>query len=423
MKVTQLSTLSAAILLATTAQANSFIDDGSLDIELRNYSQERASEQDNVHDESSSQWAQAIRADYSSGYFENIIGIDLNAYYAVKLGASNVDANSNPGVLPVDTEGDSGNYGKTGYAIKVNLMDQGVLKYGRMQLDTPLINDSDDRALPSLTEALYGNIAYQGLSAHLVWATKSNAKTESGFTDYTMTDSDNDDKKQPVKAVGGAYDFGSGLALSADYATQTDFAKKYLTEATYSSEMNGMGYGLAAQYAKLTYQGTTKDNLDTLSADDNISTWGLKGNLTVHQAKLGLAYTKVSDADGLATFASSWVGGEQDDTDYFGYNAVHYGDFNRRAQKAIGLSAGYDFAGIVDGLGVSAIYVTSDFKSGSEELDEKEYNLSVKYAFPQIKGLTAQLTYAENTTENIGGQEDTVKKDTVVVVKYNVAVF
>ena len=60
-----------------------------------------------------------------------------------------------------------------------NLMDMGVLKYGRMQLDTPLVNDSDSRALPSMTEAFYGDIAYEGLSAHtVVWATKANSKRQ-----------------------------------------------------------------------------------------------------------------------------------------------------------------------------------------------------------------------------------------------------
>lgn len=423
MKLSQLSALSAAVMLATAAQANSFVDDSSLNIELRNHFHERGSEQKGDHDDSSSQWAQAIRADYSSGFFENIVGIDINAYYALKLGASHVDANSNPGVLPVDSKGDSGSYGKTGYAIKFNLMDMGVLKYGRMQLNTPLVNDSDSRALPSMSEAFYGDIAYENFSAHAVWATKSNAKTQSGFMDYMTNDEDGKSSKEPVKAVGGVYDFGNGLGLSADYATQTDFAKKYLTEVTYSSEVDDIGFDLAAQYGKLAYQGAEKDGL-AANVDDSISAWGVKVDFSVQQATFGLAYTKVDDADGLENYNFNWAGEEdQDDTGYFGYNAIQYSDFNSRAQKAIGVNAGYDFAGVVDGLSANAIYVTSDFKNtAGKKLDEKEYNLSLKYAFPQFEGLTAQLRYAENTKEN-DGAKDKVIKDTRFIVKYNVAVF
>ena len=248
MKLTRLSALSAAVMLATTAQANSFVDDSSLNIELRNHFQDRAVK-DGEGKGATSQWAQAIRADYSSGYFENIVGIDINAYYALKLGASNVDfANDpnnalSPGVLPYDSKGDSSSYGKTGYAIKFNLMDNGVAKYGRMQLDTPLINDSDSRALPSMTEAFYADYNYMGLSVFGVWATKANAKTRSGYDDYqapeTEADIDAADpkvSKEAVKSIGGAYDFGNGLALNTAYAQQKDFAKRYLTEVTYGTE-------------------------------------------------------------------------------------------------------------------------------------------------------------------------------------------
>lgn len=410
MKLSQLSTLSAAIMLATTAQANSFVDDSSLNIELRNHFQERSKEQDK--ETSSSQWAQAIRADFTSGYFENIVGIDLSAYYALKLGASNIDS-ADPGVLPSDDDGDSRSFGKTAYAIKFNLMDMGVAKYGRMQLDTPLINNSDDAALPSLTEGFYADVAYEGLTAHAVWATKANEKTNSSFTDYKTGDN-----KEPVKAVGGAYDFGNGLGLSADYATQDDFSKRYLTEATYSTEMNGTGIDLAAQYAKSSNIGDAKNTND----DNSQTAWGIKANASIQQATFGLAYTKVENTD-FDKYNSHWAGGSDDDTDYFGYNAVQHGDFNRNGQKAIGLNAGYGFTGMVDGLSVNAAYVTSDFKdSDGNKLDEKEYNIKITYAVPQIEGLTAQLRYAENTTEK-DSAKDTVTKDTRIIIKYNVAVF
>ncbi|WP_187300022.1 OprD family outer membrane porin [Endozoicomonas montiporae] len=419
-------------MLATTAQANSFVDDSSLNIELRNHFHERGSKQKNNHDDSSSQWAQAIRADYSSGYFENIVGIDINAYYALKLGASNIDSNTNPGVLPVDTKGDSSSYGKTGYAIKFNLMDNGVAKYGRMQLDTPLINDSDSRALPSMTEAFYADYNYMGLSVFGVWATKGNAKTRAGYDKYQTIDDKAKINDEAVKSFGGSYDFGNGLDLSAAYAQQEDFAKKYLTEVNYAASVGEVDLSAGAQYGQVASDGLMNDLLKANSLDKKMSAWGVKVGAEVAQASFGLAYTKVKkndislrvDGEELLSdsYAIGWMGGS-DDTGYFGYNSIQYSDFNKNGQKAIGLSAGYDFTGLVDGLSANAVYVTSDYKTtDGKTLDEKEYNLSLKYAVPQIEGLTAQLRYAKNTAEN-NGQKDTVVKDTRFIVKYNIAVF
>ena len=433
MKLTQLSVLSAAVMLASAAQANSFVDDSSLNIELRNFFNERSKEQKNSYDDSSSQWAQAIRADYSSGYFENIVGIDINAYYALKLGASNIDSNANPGVLPVDSKGDSSSFGKTGYAIKFNLMDSGVAKYGRMQLDTPLINDSDSRALPSMTEAFYADYNYEGLSVFGVWATKANAKTRAGYDKYqtpkTPADIDADDpayNSEPVQSVGGAYDFGNGLALNAAYAQQKDFAKRYLTEVTYeTSAVEGILIDAAAQYASSSTDGVWEKASKADSLDTKQKAWGLKVGAGFGAATVGLAYTKVDDSSYRESgkFSSGWAS-DSDDTGYFGYNAVQYSDFNARGQKAIGLNAGYDFADIVDGLSVNAVYVTSDYKDNNKnKLDEKEYNIKVTYEFPQVQGLSAQLRYARNTAEQSDDAKDVVVKDTRFIVKYNIAVF
>ena len=413
MKLIHLSALSAAVMLASTVQANSFVDDSSLNIELRNHFQERYKKQSTK--DTSSQWAQAVRADYSSGYLEGIFGVDLNAYYALKLGASNIDANANPGVLPKDSDGDSSSFGKTGYALKLNLMDMAELKYGRMELATPLLNDSDSRALPSMTEAFYGDVAVEGFSGYGAWGRKSSGRTDSGFTDYMYNG-----KKQPVKVVGAAYDFGNGLELSGDYGRQADFAKKYLTQIDYGQDLGQMAVGLGAQYANVSTIGAKKDE----STDSSQKAYGVKADVAVDQITVGLAYTKVSDTT-LGGFLNKWAGdgGKMDDTGFFGYNAVQYSDFNAQGQKAIGLSAGYDFEGTVDGLSVNAIYVTSNFKDGSgNKLDEKEYNIKLTYAVPQLEGLTAQLRYAENTTEE-SDSEDKVVKDTRLIVKYNVAVF
>ena len=409
MKLAQISALSAAIFMATSAQANAFLDDSSLNLELRNFSQTKAKDDGNT-DSSNSQWAQGVRVDFTSGYFENIVGLDLSTYYSIKLGASDIDSFvGNPGLLKVDSKGESLSYGKTAYAIKFNLADMGVAKYGRMFLDTPLVNDSDSRVLPSLSEGLYADISVAGLSAHTAWVKKGNGKTESGFVDYEVGSD-----TESVQTLGGAYDFGNGLELSADYATQANFAKKYLAEVSFSTEMEGVDLGLAALYAQASRIGDSKAN----SQDNSQNTYGVKVSAEVAQASFGVAYTKVESTD-MGDYTIGWSGGD-DDTGYFGYNSIQISDFNTNGQKAWGFNAGYNFDGIVDGLSIKGIYVMGETKPQ----DETEYNLDINYSIPQVEGLSARLRYAKNTTDyDASNTKDLVRTDTRVIIKYEVAVF
>ncbi|MGI9279141.1 MAG: OprD family outer membrane porin [Endozoicomonas sp.] len=411
MKLAQISALSAAIFMVTSAQANAFLDDSSLNLELRNYHMTKGQD-DGTNDDSTSQWAQGIRADFTSGYFENIVGLDFSAYYSLKLGASHADLE--PGLLKVDSKGESHSYGKTAYAIKFNLADMGVAKYGRMFIDTPLLNDSDSRVLPSLSEGLYADINYGGASAHTAWVKKANGRTESGFVDYEA-----DGDSQAVKLIGGAYDFGNGLSLSADYATQSDFAKKYLTEATFSTAIEGIDLGFAGQYANLTKTGAAKP----ASGDKSQYAYGLKVSADVGKASFGVAYTKVESTD-LGEFGIGWQTAEgnvnDDDNGYFGYNSIQISDFNSNGQKAWGFNAGYDFNEMVEGLSVEGIYVMGETKPQ----DETEYNLDINYSIPQVEGLSARLRYAKNTTDyDASNTKDLVRTDTRVIIKYEVAVF
>ncbi len=422
MKIAQLSALSAAILLATSAQANSFVDDSSMNIELRNYYKHTTSE--TATKLSNDQWAQGIRVDYSSGYFENIVGVDLGAYYSLKLGASNSDlitkngvtSPANPGLLYVDSKGDAKSYGKNAYAIKFNLADMGVLKYGRMFLNLPLVNDSDSRVLPSLSEAFYGDVSYEGLSAHAVWAKKGSSKTESGFHDLEVT-KDGELKSEAVKSVGAAYDFGNGMTLAADYATQSEHAKRYLVAASFSTEAEGVALDFAANYGQNQRIGASKVD----DKDNKQSAYGLKATAGFGAASVSLMYTKVKKTD-IGSYDDAWGG--EDDTGHFGYNAVQLKDFDNNGEKTWGVNASYDFAEMVPGLVATVKYRKGDYEETSSYVagDRNELNFDTTYAIPQLEGLSARLRYAKAKTNPDGG-DTTTDTDTRVIVQYKVSVF
>ena len=134
----------------------------------------------------------------------------------------------------IKTHGHS--YGKTLGAVKINLMDNGVAKYGRMVLDTPLLNDNvDDSSLPSATEAFYFDYTMHGFTLFGAIAKKGNAETETGFDDYMV-----DGKKKAVNTIGGSFEW-EGLNLSGAYAKQSNAVKATYFDGSYSFE-HGQGY-------------------------------------------------------------------------------------------------------------------------------------------------------------------------------------
>ena len=91
MKTLTKSALSVAILTAisaTSAQAEQFMDDSSLNIHLRNYYMNKDVQKNTAKADKDKSWTQAFRADFSSGYFADIIGVDLSAHYALRLSES-----------------------------------------------------------------------------------------------------------------------------------------------------------------------------------------------------------------------------------------------------------------------------------------------------------------------------------------------
>ena len=420
MKLAQLSALAAAMVVTSAVHANELLSEGSLDLNLQNYYLNASG---NLHaptlgtanSHSDTQWSQTISVDFVSGYYANVIGFDLGAHYALKLRGS---GDHTTGLLPVDANGDSGSYGKTSYAIKINLADMGVAKYGRMFLDTPLLNNNYSRSLPGLTEAFYAEGNFEGANLYGIWATKTNMRTESGFMDL-MVGTD----KKAVKVLGGGYDFGNGVAANLALGQQNDFYRKYYFDLGYAMDMQGVSLDSGFKYGRNTAIGATKDGIGT--NDEAQSVWGLDVTAGMHQATLGLSYQKVSQSG--KDYISTWSGQtatEVDGGNFFGPNSMMISDFKYDGEKSWGIHAGYDFAGMVDGLSVSMAYGKGDIDTkGGVKGNEKEYNLKATYALPQVENLSISAQYAKNTTKVESSGDKATNKQVRIIAKYDFSVF
>ncbi|PJE78874.1 Porin D [invertebrate metagenome] len=457
MKRYTLSALSAAILAASSAHASQwfnmetqpFFDDATLDIHLRNYYRNNDANDEGITDKddaakSQSSWAQAVRMEFSSGYLHNLIGIDLGADYALKLKGK--EDRSSTGLLPIDSEGKSHGFGHTSYALRVNLFDMGEARYGRMFVNTPLLNDSDSRALSSLTEGFYAEGHFGTASMYGLWANKHISRDQSGSEKYGYIDtSTGKTKSEPVKIIGSSYDFGHGIHSNIAVGQQDERIRRYFTEVNYLWDGEQLSIDLGAQYARNEHIGKAKDFYENNSNESiNQDFWGASTAFYWRGAKINLTYAQVDKSDIFDEFYYQWNKAEStstfgsgmdysnDNSSFFGYNDSQISSFNQSGQRSWGIHASYDFDQWVEGLKISAAYVEGKVHPKDNDEDkwkEKEYNLSVDWYVPMVEGLSGHIQYGHNTQEEQGrnstdsDKKDIVTKDTRVIIKYDIAVF
>ena len=406
--ISALSTAIIAALAATSAQAESFVDESKLNIHLRNYykDQDYNKWNDGIaanKTEEDSAWTQAFRADFESGYFADLVGVDFSAHYALKIDEDRGDdRDSGTGLLNKNSSNKGNSYGKVFGAVKVNLMDQGVAKYGRMRIDTPLLNDDDSRSLPSTVEALYADYSMAGLTAYGASASKHNFKYESGYDNYGYGTN-----KDSVDTIGAKYSM-DGISATLAYGNQTDYVTQFYADAAYTFPIDdSMSVKLGAQYGNRAAKGDYKDFLKGnllpgQSLVDDIDWWGTMAALNMGHMDLSISFTSVEQVskgtkEGLKSATHAWAvqGGAEDSTQFAGYNSVQIDDFNAAGEQSIQYKIAYDFSEMVEGLSAYALYVDGTLREDGKDPSTSEYNVRVDYELPFLEGLTLTLRHAK----------------------------
>ncbi len=446
MKKFTISALGTAVLAAMAATAsadmmssgNSFVNDSKMNIHLRNFYKQMSEKEGSNSADKDKGWSQAIRANFESGYFANLIGVDLSMHYALKLTESRGDdKQGDTKLFRKGSDGKGHSYGKVFGSVKVNLMDQGMAKYGRMRMDTPLLNDEDDRSLPSTVEAFYAHYdVIPGFTVYTAVAKKHNERNQSSYDNYGYGT-----KKHSVKTLGAMYAI-DGLTATLAYGEQKEFAEQFYAEAGYTFPIDdSMIMSVGAQYGKKTTVGQFKDdNAASATAesktfkDDDIDWFGLRAGLDLGKLDLSVSYTDVEQTStstnlGLSTASQGWslygnsVSSDLDSTEFAGYNSAQIDDFYNAGERSFKYMAAYDFSDMVKGLRASALYVDGTVKQVGKDADTSEYNIRLDYAVPTLEGLTVTLRHARYESDEEGKANDEVEKDTRVVLTYDLAVF
>lgn len=378
----------AASVLAT-APASFAADEPSLDISLRTLYFNRDF-RDTAEDRVAA--SQAIRVDYASPYYNDMIGFDASVFAALKLDGRGGDELI--GMLKADGD-ETESYAKLGQAfVKLKLGAESELRAGRMVLGTPLLNDSDSRSTPSSTQAITFDTKLAGADLYAIYSDRASGKTASQFVKYEANGEDYD-----IYLIGGGYTFENGLSVHAAHGVADDYLRQSYLNLSYPFELaNGDSILLDAYY----YDGS--DDGDLYGSDYDSSLFNLAGRYTTGDLSLTLSYQKVG-GDNRYDF----VWGGDDDNGLMTWNSVQILDFNNADEESVQLRVDYNVAA-VPGLSLMARHTEGWNIDNVSDLEESESNFEARYAFQTgaFEGLSLRARVA-HIESDIGEEIDEIR--------------
>lgn len=436
--------------------SNSFFADGKFMLGFKNYYR-NTKDKDGTGDPrvadpvkmTQHAWTQAVMADMQSGWFMNWVGADLSFYYNQKLDKSyhgeKLDGTggratmnrSLAGLLPVDqSEQKATSYGKIGYDVRVNLMDYGVIKYGRMKYDTPLFTGESEFATPSLQEGFYGDFHWKDFKGYAGYVTKYNYSAGAGFHDYSVMDGDKV-KKRGLLLYGAEYTAdqltadGDQLKLRAQQTHQRDFEKNSYLDAAYKLPAMQMGaFTVGAQYGHTREVGLSKKDNAGTDTKSSLRWGGAMIAWQMDRMNAGLSHVRVGSKADLHESTARLHSSIKDkevvvSNGFAGYSAGMVDDFAKAGTCSTRFDAGYDFSDWLQGFKVKASYIWGkvDYR---DQRDHRvsEFDVGAHYDIPFVKNLSAALEYGYYKDKYRGSTDQKTKhhhnKDLRFMVNYAV---
>ena len=188
-------------------------DIGTLDAAFRTFYFNRDKDENNPD---AVALTQALMLRYHSPYVHDVINVNASVFGNLKLQGE--IGKGGTGLLRDEVDGSQSSYSKLAEAYaKFNLPNSSSFDIGRLQIDTALLNDSDNRATPSTTEVAILNIETAGPDIYALASDKGSAKPESDFGKYTNSNGDN----YNIYVAGINHEFKNKFYLHAPCRTGT----------------------------------------------------------------------------------------------------------------------------------------------------------------------------------------------------------
>ncbi|WP_432697866.1 OprD family outer membrane porin [Marinobacterium sp. YM272] len=337
----------------------------------------------------SEEFSQALRLDYRSGYYNDLVGFDGSFYSIFKLAAS-----GNTARIPLLDENGDG-FTKIGQAnLKFKLGDQTTLRAGRMRIISPLLMDTDGRSEPSTREAIHLKSNLGGLGLYGIYSEKVSPSGTDTYYRYT-------DSGDGVAIVGGKYRFDNGLRFHLAHGQLKDAKQQTFLNAGYGFPVGNSKLLLDFYHYAAEEIGDASNLKDNPGPDGELDTY--LTNLAASLKQGDLTYTLSYQTVGDDLYEPSWDGFSRDTTVLWSTNSVQILDFYNPNQDSWQFKVNYDSSAI-PGLSMMTRYTEGKY----DGVKDTELDVEAKYVIQtgKAQGLSFQLRYADVDIGGVGELDD-----------------
>jgi hypothetical protein len=412
-----IASINKALLLACLVYAISISDIdvyagegtevGTLDAAFRTFYFNRDKKQNNPD---SVALSQALMLRYHSPYADNVVNFNASVFGNLELQAETGEGGT--GLLHDEDDGDQSSYSKLAeiYA-RFNLPNTSSFDIGRLQIDTPLLNDSDNRATPSTTQLAILDIDTTGPDFYVLASDRGSAKTEPDFGKYTDSNGDN----YNVYVAGIDHEFNNSLYLHGAIGQAESVMQQVFINARYPLHIND-NYSLLFDAYQYFGEADGEGLLDGVGPDYSSDITNIVAQVSRANARFSLSYQKVQGDE----YRFSWDGGVHDDNDLKTWHVVQRMKFIRAEEASWQVRFDYDFKNFIEGLSAFVRYTSGDEirRADGTEGSEWENNIDITYAPPGIENLSFRW---RNST--VRSSETFDSNENRIIVNYTVKAF
>lgn len=332
---------------------------------------------------------------YQSGWLANIFRLGLEGFGSQKL----YGPESRDGTLLLKP-------GQESYAVLGRAY--GELQYAeytatlfRQYIDTPYVNQQDNRMTPNTFEAYRVTGKYEWVQFTAGYVATIKPRNADDFTSMSEQAGAPPGRERGMIMAGVRFTSSKDLAFGAINYYVPDTWNIFYTEGNYTWPLTDkLGLKLQAQF-------TAQDCVggDNLLGTFHTRVGGAQASLSYGNAVLRAAFSITADTKNITSPYGS----------YPGYLALIEKDFNRAGEKAWLLGFSYDFKDYVTGF--SAIF---NFARGTDAVDpatkdglpnENEWDMTFDYRIQQglLRGIWVRVRYAHVHFDSDGGHSNNVR--------------
>jgi hypothetical protein len=347
---------------------------------------------------------------YHSPYVRDAFNINASVFGNLELQAETGEGGT--GLLHDEDDGDQSSYSKIAevYA-KFNLPNTSSFDIGRLQVDTALLNDSDNRATPSTTQLAILDIETTGPDFYALVSDRGSAKSESDFGKYTDSNGDH----YNIYVAGIDHEFNNSLYLHGAIGQAENVMQQVFFNARYPVQINN-DYNLLFDAYQYFGDADGAGLLAGVGPDYNSDITNIVAQVSRANARFSLSYQKVQGDE----YRFSWDGGVHDDNDLKTWHVVQRMKFIRAEEASWQVRFDYDFENLIEGLTAMVRYTSGDNirRTDGAEGSEWENNIDVTYTPPGIENLSIRW---RNST--VRSSETFDSNENRIIVNYAVKAF